>query len=187
MGTSFTLDALQRVFTYPFRDPRWKEKLAIAWALNLGAILIVPMLFFYGYLARMMRPVIRDGAEPSLPEWDDWSGMLKEGARLWGAAMIYSVPLLILMFGWFILMTVSLVVASQTGNSNTPWVVALAPLLSMASMGLLMILGFVWGALHPRSAAISWRRKSSPLPFGSKNGGRSGTRMRSALSWLISC
>ena len=63
MSQSFTSDSLQRLFSYPFQDPRWKEKLAVAAALSLAGMVIpiIPSLFVYGYAARIVRHVIRNG------------------------------------------------------------------------------------------------------------------------------
>jgi hypothetical protein len=60
---------------------------------------ILPMLLLMGYCARIMRQVIDERKEPSMPEWQgsDWSEMLMDGLRLYGGQFVLMLPLFILM------------------------------------------------------------------------------------------
>ncbi len=54
-----------------------------------------------GYSAKIMRQVIEEKKAPSMPAWQgsDWSEMLVDGLRLWGAQIVLMLPLFILMGG----------------------------------------------------------------------------------------
>src|SRR5688572_10952996 len=97
MNSSFTLEGLQAVLLFPFKDPRWKQKLLIGSLFTLlSFILVIPLIFVYGYGARIMRRIITQGEPPALPEWEDASGLLTLGLKTFGAVMVYLGPCLFL-------------------------------------------------------------------------------------------
>ena len=91
-------DRWQQVLAYPFRDPKWGNKLLVGSAVVLAGFIVpvIPGLFVMGYFARIMRRVIADG-EWRLPEWDDWGQMLADGLKLFGVSLVYSLPAIALM------------------------------------------------------------------------------------------
>jgi hypothetical protein len=106
MNSKSFLEQLVDQIAFPFRDRSWGRKLAIGSLLSLGNFIIpvVPMLFVYGYIYRIMRQVIA-GETPALPEWDDWGKLLSDGAKLWGASLVYTLPIMLLtmvMLGGFL-------------------------------------------------------------------------------------
>lgn len=68
--------------------------MVIYWA----GIFIVPIWFFWGYVYEIMRRVIVDREQPSLPEWDDWDTLLKNGLRVFGVRLVFSSPYIIFFF-----------------------------------------------------------------------------------------
>jgi len=84
----------EKSFTYPFEDDQWLSKL------GLGAIIsIVPILNFAwsGYLVDIIRNVMDHDPKP-LPTWDDLGKKLSDGLILFGAGLVYALPIL-LVFG----------------------------------------------------------------------------------------
>lgn len=67
----------------------------------LASFFIVGAFFVYGYLARLVRNVIAGVANP-LPEWDDLGEYFSEGLRLFCVALVYSLPLIVLMMVFMI-------------------------------------------------------------------------------------
>ena len=49
-----------------------------------------------GYVARIMGGIIREGKDPYLPEWQDLGGMFQEGLKIFGAYLVYSLPVTLL-------------------------------------------------------------------------------------------
>src|ERR671912_200710 len=81
----------ERSFTFPFEDKEWISKL------GLGAIIsLVPILNFAwsGYLVDIIRNVMNDDPYP-LPTWDDLGKKFREGLILFGAGLIYALPILL--------------------------------------------------------------------------------------------
>jgi hypothetical protein len=89
---------LIQALAFPFKDPQWVKKLGIGFLLGLGNSIVplLPALILSGYCYKIMRRVIVEGGDPYLPEWEDWSTLLSDGLKLWGAGIVYSLPILVL-------------------------------------------------------------------------------------------
>lgn len=87
-----TVDA-EKSFRFPFEDQEWTSKL------GLGALIsLVPILNFAwsGYMVGIIRNVIADVRDP-LPTWDDLDKKFREGLILFGAGVVYALPILFLL------------------------------------------------------------------------------------------
>jgi len=143
MTLSTDPDRWQQVLAYPFRDPKWGNKLLVGSAVMLAGFIVpvVPGLFVMGYFARLLRQVIA-GGEWRLPEWDEWGQMLTDGLKLFGVSLVYSLPAIVLMMVALGLSFVpSFVPFFQSGVDESQigaWVAAIfgASLLGWALMGL---------------------------------------------------
>jgi hypothetical protein len=91
-------DQLIQHLAFPFKDKEWAKKIGIGFAITLSIYIvpILPALLIAGYGRRIMKRIILENGDPYLPEWNGWGNMLSEGLPLWGASMIYVLPLLIL-------------------------------------------------------------------------------------------
>ena len=81
----------EKSFSFPFEDRDWISKL------GLGAFIsMVPILNFAwsGYLIQIIRNVMNNASNP-LPTWDDLDKKFKDGLILFGAGLIYALPVLI--------------------------------------------------------------------------------------------
>jgi len=139
---------IQSILLYPIRDSAARKNFLIAAALMFANFIIpiLPMFLLMGYVARIMRQVIDEKREPSMPEWDDWNSFLTDGLRIWGFRMVITLPLLILMFGGMGLFFIFLFFgASQTNSQHTsPFLVA-APLAFSMFILVFMILAIPLG------------------------------------------
>lgn len=98
MASYSTIQQIQDLVTFPFRDPHWKRKLGIAYFLILLSytILLIPLyIFLDGYIYRIMKRMISENGEPYLPEWDDWKGLFKDGLRLFIPRFIITLPIIL--------------------------------------------------------------------------------------------
>lgn len=88
---------LSHYLSYPFKDERSKKNFLIGSALTLAGFIIpiVPLLYVYGYLARIMKLVMA-GQPATMPDWDDWDGFLKDGLRLYGVRLVFTLPIMLL-------------------------------------------------------------------------------------------
>ncbi len=99
MTTYPSMQQIQDLFSFPFRDPHWKRKLGIACMLVLASqtIILWPVsIFFTGYVYRIMKRIIVEKGEPFLPEWGDWKHIFKDGLRLFIPQLILSLPIILI-------------------------------------------------------------------------------------------
>lgn len=81
----------EKSFVFPFEDKEWISKLGL-WAI----ISVIPILniAWYGYLVGIIRNVMNGNQEP-LPSWDNLGNKFNEGLVLFGASLVYALPILI--------------------------------------------------------------------------------------------
>ena len=98
-------------FSFQLEDTQWISKL------GLGAVIaIVPILNFAwsGYMVDLIRNVMNNLTEP-LPNWDDIGKKFNDGLILFGAGLVYALPLLVV-----ICLPMSIIAFSGllSGNNN---------------------------------------------------------------------
>lgn len=94
MNKTYSLDGVQAILSYPFKQPGWQAKFAILAGLSFlnYAIPILPSILVMGYVDKIMQAIILDNAEPTLPEWSDWSNLFSRGVKIFGATIVYMLP-----------------------------------------------------------------------------------------------
>ncbi|MBN1265148.1 MAG: DUF4013 domain-containing protein [Anaerolineales bacterium] len=98
MATSFTSEKILKVVRFPFEDKKWIEKLFILCSMVVGSILIIPTFFLLGYNYEIQRRMIVEGEEPTLPEWEDWGTLFKNGIKIFTVRFLYSIPYYVIIF-----------------------------------------------------------------------------------------
>jgi hypothetical protein len=88
-----------RSFTFMFDDEKWIEKIAIGGLLFLTVAIPLVNIFtglvIVGYTLRLLKNVA-DGDPTPLPAWDDWGGDWMKGLMVALAAIIYSIPIILI-------------------------------------------------------------------------------------------
>jgi hypothetical protein len=67
-----------RAFTYIFDDKNWVRKLVIGGLLTISSLLIIPVPFVLGYLAKAVKAA-SSRQKDILPDWTDWINLYKIG------------------------------------------------------------------------------------------------------------
>ena len=147
MNKTYSLDGAQALLSYPFKAAGWQSKLLIGVALFFAnyVIPIVPSLFLSGYFFQIMRSVIVDHAEPSLPEWTDWGKLLRIGFKGTAATVIYLMPGLLLLIGGYIVMELPIFLMAFSPGSNyetTSSALGVSMVVGVLVGMVLMVLGF---------------------------------------------
>lgn len=100
-GRGHSTNNIQETLLFPVRDAEASKQFLIACAVafSMFIIPILPMLLLMGYCAKIMRQVVDEGQQPSMPAWQgsDWAEMLMDGLRLYGGQFVLMLPLFILM------------------------------------------------------------------------------------------
>lgn len=95
------MNNLQDTLLFPVRDAEARKQFLITSAILLLSFVIpiLPSILVMGYSAKIMRQIIEDKKNPSMPAWEgsDWSDMLMDGLRIYGAQFVLVLPLFLLM------------------------------------------------------------------------------------------
>jgi hypothetical protein len=131
------MNNLQATLLFPVRDADARKQWLIASTITLAGFIvpILPMLVVMGYSVKIMRQVIHEGREPSMPEWqsNDLGALLQDGFRLWAVRLVYTLPMMLLMGCGIISIFASASLLSSTNSDFPP------------EMGILIF--FLWGGV----------------------------------------
>lgn len=154
---TFTSSNLKQLFTYPFKDQQWQGKLAIAAALMFANFIIpiLPMVALYGYMMRIIKQVVEGDGQPALPAWDDWGELLLNGLKLMGQALVFSLPLILLMaiaYGGMFFASFSSAMLAENSTAGHETLNAMMSLLTLGGsyliFGLVIFLSVIAGFLQ---------------------------------------
>lgn len=152
-----------KALTFITDDSRWKEKVAIGAALALLSFLIVPVFITIGYAVRLTQNM-RKGEPLPLPEWDDWSGDLVRGFKLFVVYLIWALPLILVT----IPMTVGGIMADSDGFAQT-----LGITIVVGAVCLTMVYGIFFTLLTP--GFVLWFARDEDI--------RSGLQLSEIFEW----
>ena len=102
---------------------------------------IVPVLLINGYLVRLTRNVIA-GDERPLPEWADWGGLLRDGAKLIATLFLYALPAIAIGF-------VAIVPGVALANSGNEAVKGIGVVLTILGGLLTTVVAIGFGLAQP--------------------------------------
>lgn len=110
---------LNQIFTFPFKDAESRKYFLIGCLVALASFVIplLPYFVLYGYSARIAKQVLNNEAPHMIP-WDDWEGMFKNGAKMFGIRIIYSLPIFMIMVPLFIAMFTMPILTSSMSSSE---------------------------------------------------------------------
>lgn len=129
---------LNQIFSFPFKDSDSRRHFLIGSLVSLAAFIIpiLPFFVLYGYAIRIVKQIMNDES-PHMVPWDDWSGMFKDGAKMFGVRIIYSIPIMILTIPLFLSM---IGMPIFMGSMNSSDMEALIPIFMLVIFGTMCIL-----------------------------------------------
>ncbi len=146
MSEAATIPSLKVILGFPFQGPNWRSRFIVGTALLFAGFLvpIVPGIFVYGYVLRVMGQALK-GENVGLPPWEDWGRLAMDGLRGTVIGLIYLLPAMIVFFGGMGLYFMSSVfVPLLIGTAEEASEVAVgAPLLLFASMAIMFLSMFI--------------------------------------------
>lgn len=142
MSEAATIPSLKVIFRFPFQGPDWRSRFIVGTALLFAGFLvpIVPGIFVYGYVLRVMGQALK-GEDVALPAWEDWGRLAMDGLRGMVISLVYLLPSMIVFLGGVALyFTSSILFPLLMGAAEEASEVALgAPLLLLASMAIMFL------------------------------------------------
>jgi hypothetical protein len=114
----FGLD-INHLLTFPVKDAQERRRFSIGALLILASTIIpiLPYLPVLGYSMKIMRQVAA-GQQPSMPDWDDWETLFKDGLKLLGVRLIYILPLLLVLMPIFLLVMFGPIFGAATESES---------------------------------------------------------------------
>lgn len=153
MNLSVT-NEVKRLLAFPFKDGEARKNLLYGILITFGNLIVplLPSLLLYGYIARVVRNTAQSGSF-EMPQWDDWGGLLKEGFRLFGATLIYQLPLLLLfVISYLFIFVPMMFMIPMAGSEAEPVLVLfllLGELLFFISIAVIIFLSSIYAILLP--------------------------------------
>ena len=113
MPEELTTTSLKILLKFPFKEQDWKSRFLIGSLLYVAYSIpffgLVAWAFLNGYVIRMMRQASK-GEELTLPTWDDWGELAKDGIQGFLIHLAYTLPgILVYLGGTFVYFTASFV------------------------------------------------------------------------------
>lgn len=116
------MNNLQETLFFPVQDDQARKQFLFASLVMLVGFIIpiIPMLILTGYTAKIMRQIIEERKAPTMPDWQesDWSEMLLDGLRIYGAQFVLMLPVMIMMGIGFLSMLSGSIAASVSIGDN---------------------------------------------------------------------
>jgi hypothetical protein len=124
---------LKEIFMFPFKDEEARKHLLIGCLVGLASFIIpiLPTLVLFGYAVAIAKQVLNNES-PHMIAWDDWGGLAKDGIKMFGIRMIFTLPLIILIVPFFFLMTFVPILMSTSDSSN---IEGLLPIFMLLMLG----------------------------------------------------
>ena len=147
MEETLSMMSLRKVFRFPFREADWLNRFLIGALLSLASYVvpIVPGIFVTGYVLRVMRQTIA-GEEPTLPAWEDWDQLAKDGLSILAVSIVYFLPALVTIFGGMALYFAGnffAPLAAATSDAPPETILGQMFLFTFGSMALLLVTNLV--------------------------------------------
>jgi hypothetical protein len=100
------------------------KRLLIGGAVQLGgALFVLPGIFLYGYLLRVLRDAVSDGGGETndadadeLPAWDDWETLAVDGLKALVVVFAYLLPVFVVTFGGILVAVFALPLGAALGS-----------------------------------------------------------------------
>jgi len=141
------MNNLQETLFFPFQDTQARKQFLFASLVMLVGFIIpiIPMLILTGYSAKIMRQIIEERKAPSMPDWQesDWSEMLLDGLRVYGARFVLMLPVMIVMGIAFFSMISGGIAASISISDNGQSLAPVGIPFFLAGFGIMMLFSIV--------------------------------------------
>lgn len=138
------MNNLQDTLLFPFQDAESRKQFLFACLVALAGFIIplIPMVILTGYAAKIMRQIIEERRKPSMPDWQDsdWSEMFRDGLRIYGAQIVWMLPIFIIMGIGFIMVFGGSIGLSFSANQDMQTVAPVGA--GLLALGVIFILIF---------------------------------------------
>lgn len=108
---------LREALSYARSGDEALQRLLIGGAVQLGgALFVLPGIFLYGYLLRVLRDAVGGGGSDELPAWDDWETLAVDGLKALLVVFAYLLPVFLVTVGGVLVAAVALPFGAALGS-----------------------------------------------------------------------
>lgn len=157
---------LSEIIMFPIKDAEARKHLFIGALISLAGF-IIPILPFFvlmGYSVLIARQVLR-GESPRMVAWEDWGDMFKNGAKLFGVRMIYSLPIIILVIPVVLISFIMPIAAANMNSADAEAIFILFPLLMFGFMCLIIPISLPLAVIIPAAEMHSIEKDEFSAAF----------------------
>jgi len=137
------MNNIQETLLFPVRDEEARKQFLIACLVVLAGFIIpiLPFLLLMGYCAKIMRHIIDERKSPTMPKWEgsDWSAMLTDGVRLYGAQLVLTLPLMLVLGCGFVAMIGGSMTMSLAAYENADELISIGILFLFFGIGSMIL------------------------------------------------
>jgi len=141
---------LSQILLFPVKDSESRKYFFIGCAIALAGFIvpIVPYLLLFGYAAQIAAQIFK-GESPRMTAWNNWSGLLQDGARMFGVRMVYALPVLIIALPMMAAGIAMPIVMDNVNSSELETVMAVFVLVMLLFGCLITLLSLPLGLIIP--------------------------------------
>ena len=141
---------LNQIFLFPVKDAEARKHFLIGCLVVLASFVIpiVPYLALFGYSARIAKQIF-NSEEPRMIPWDDWGDMIKDGLRMFGVRMIYSIPMLLIAIPLMFMGLGLPILLENVSSSDAEAIFSIFMVLMLGSMCLIIPLSLPLAVIIP--------------------------------------
>ncbi len=141
---------LNQLLLFPVKDEEARRYFLIGCVVALAGFIvpILPYLLIYGYSVRIAKQVLNNES-PHMIAWDDWEGIFKDGAKMFGIRVIYMLPMLILIAPVFFFMIAMPILGNTLSSSQLDSIFPIFMLVIFGCMCLLIPISLPLAVITP--------------------------------------
>jgi hypothetical protein len=108
---------LSEALSYARSGDEALQRLLVGGAVQLGgALFVLPGIFLYGYLLRVLRDAVSDGEAKELPAWDDWETLAVDGLKTLLVVFAYLLPVFVVIVAGIVVAVFALPLGAALGS-----------------------------------------------------------------------
>ena len=141
---------LNQLLLFPVKDEEARKHFLIGCLVALAGFIvpILPYFLIYGYAIRIAKQVLNNES-PHMIAWDDWEGIFKDGAKMFGIRIIYTLPMLILIAPVFFFMIAMPILGNTLSDSQLNTIFPIFMLVIFGCMCLLIPISLPLAVITP--------------------------------------
>jgi len=141
---------LNQIFMFPIKDAEARKFFLIGCVVALAGFVVpvLPYLVLFGYAMRIAKQIF-NGEAPHMVAWEDGEDLFKEGAKIFGVRLIYSLPIFLFSLPLLLAGITLPIVLERVNGAQADTVMFVFLLIMLVSLLLLIPISVIIFAIIP--------------------------------------